>query len=229
MNERLIPRSRTVSLRLFIWTLILCIAATAAYMTWIIRAVPKTVSNSKAGIFAELSERFLEVYATGKGLAEAPAFDPINVVLKEKFRESPVALRPTSTWILESWADTTIHGRPLLLVRYASNATAGETLLVGFVAISKRNFPRTGGFSYKDAWFFTFGKDYTAPAADAAYPKKQVEAHLVEMKKFEQLGLNLVATNYGNDFYILMLSQAKSKGLAKDLFEMSTIFESAPQ
>lgn len=229
MNDRLIPRSQTVSLKIVIWAFVLGMAATAAYLSWMIKVVPKTVSNSKAGIFAELSTRFLEVYETDKGLVEATGFEPINIVLKEKFQESPVALRPGPNWILKSWSDSTIHGRPLLLARYDSTRVEGEKLLIGFVAISKRNFPRTGGFNYKDAWFFTFGKDYTAPAADAAYPKKQVEAHLSEMKKYEELGLNLVATNYGNDFYILMLSHAESKGLAKDLFEMSTIFETAPQ
>lgn len=229
MNETTLARSRTVSLKPIVWAVLLACAATAAYMIWIVKAVPKTISNSKAGIFAELSERLLDVYEAETDLVLAINFDPINEILREKFGESPVELRPASGWILRSWSDSSIHGRPLLLVRYDSTTTMGEKLLVAFVPISKRNFPRTGGFSYKDAWFFTFGKDYTAPAADAAFPKKQVDAHLSEMKKFEQRGLNLVATNYGNDFYILMLSSRDSKDLALDLFQLSTIFETAPQ
>ncbi|RZA17623.1 MAG: hypothetical protein EOP10_22415 [Proteobacteria bacterium] len=229
MNDSTLPRSRTVSLKTIIIAMLICCAATAGYMAYIIKAVPKTVSNSKAGIFAELSERLLHVYETDEGLSPASGFESLNRVLREKFRESPVQLRESPQWTLRSWSDATLHGRPLLLARYDRADGSGTKLLLGFVPISKRNFPRTGGFSYKDAWFFTFGKDYTAPTADAAYPKKQVAVHLEEMKRFEERGLNLVATNYGNDFYILLLSSAESKGLGRDLFLMSTIFETSPQ
>ncbi len=229
MNDRIIPRARTVSLKVIVWSFVLCMAATAAYMTWVIKAVPRTVSNSKAGIFAELVEDLLDVYEHETNLVLAPSFEPINELIKEKFKESPLALRPAPRWILRSWADASVHGRPMLLVRYDSTDGMSKKLLLALVPISKRNFPRTGGFSYKDAWFFTFGRDYPAPAADAAFPKKQLESHLSEISKLEQEGLNLVATNYGNDFYIVMLSSLDSKELAKDLFLMSTIFETAPQ
>lgn len=229
MNEKAVPRARTTSLKAIVWAFVVCMAVTAVYMIAIIKTVPKTVSNSKAGIFAELSDHLLKVYETEEGLAPAQGFEAMNEVLREKFRESPIALRPSSAWVLKSWADSTLHGRPLLLVRYDSTREAQQKLLLGLVPMSKRNFPRTGGFSYKDAWFFTFGKDYTAPTAEAAYPNKQLEVHLNEMKKFEDRGLNLVATNYGNDFYIILLSSADSKTLARDLFEMSTIFETSPQ
>src|SRR5689334_22803089 len=61
-------RANTVSLKLILWTMGLAMAATALYMAFIIRAVPKTVSNSKAGLFAELVDRLLVVYAKGEGL-----------------------------------------------------------------------------------------------------------------------------------------------------------------
>lgn len=229
MNETVIPRSRKTSLKVVLWAFAISVLATTVYMAAIIKTVPKTVSNSKAGIFAELADHLLQVYETGNGLVEAKGFDFINSTVQEKFRESPVALRPGQNWVLKSWADSTIHGRPLLLAFYDSTKVAGEKLLLALVPISKRNFPRTGGFSYKEAWFFTFGKDYTSKGAIAAFPKKQLEEHLNEMKKFEEKSLNLVATNYGNDFYIVMLSGADSKALARDLFDLSTIFETPPE
>ncbi len=229
MNERIVARSRTVGIKTIIWSFVISMAVTAAYMIWIIKAVPRTVSNSKAGIFAELTEDLLDVYENETNLILAPSFEPINQLIQEKFRESPVALRPAPRWILRSWADASVHGRPLLLVRYDSTDAMSKKLLLAIVPISKRNFPRTGGFSYKDAWFFTFGRDYPAPAAEAAFPNKQLPSHLAEIKRIEERGLNLVATNYGNDFYIVMLSDLDSKELAKDLFAMSTIYETAPQ
>ncbi|RZA14398.1 MAG: hypothetical protein EOP10_28120, partial [Proteobacteria bacterium] len=146
MNDRTIPRSRTVSLKTIIIAMLICCGATAVYMAYIIKAVPKTVSNSKAGIFAELSERLLLVYETEQGLSPASGFDPLNLVLREKFRESPVQLRESTNWTLRSFSDGTLHGRPLLLLRYDRTDGSGAKLLLGFVPISKRNFPRTGGF-----------------------------------------------------------------------------------
>ena len=219
------PR-KTVSLKPILWATGLAMLATAIYMAFIIRAVPKTVSNSKAGIFAELVDHLLVVYKDGESLQPGTDYRPLNDVLQKKFRESPWGLRAASDWQLDAWADSKIHDRPLLLARY--HDAQNRKLLVGFVPISKRNFPRTGGFSHKDAWFFTFGKDYTTAQAEAAFPAKQVASHLDEVAKLEKEGLNLVATNYGNDFYILMLSTADSKEMAAQLFAMSSIFETAP-
>lgn len=219
-------RSQTVGLKSIIWAIVICMIATAIYMAFIIKTVPKTVSNSKAGIFAELVDHLLVVYKSGESLQPVTEYAPLNETLKQKFRESPWGLRPSSEWQLDSWADTKVHDRPLLLAQYHN--AENQKLLIGFVPISKRNFPRTGGFSYKDAWFFTFGKDYTKAQAEAAFPAKQVVAHLEEVTKLEALGLNLVATNYGNDFFILMLSSVDSKAMATQLFLMSSIYETAP-
>jgi len=219
-------KPKTYTLTAIVWAIVIAMIATAIYMAFIIKTVPKTVSNSKAGIFAELVDHLLVVHESGVGLVPASDYAPINTTLKAKFRESPWALRASKTWQLESWNDGEIHDRPLLLVQYRDQDN--HKLLLGVIPISKRNFPRTGGFSHKDAWFFTFGKDYTKAQAEAAYPTKQVASHLDEVTKLESKGLNLVATNYGNDFYILMLSPVDSKQLGSDLFEMSSIYETAP-
>ncbi|RYZ59069.1 MAG: hypothetical protein EOP07_05150 [Proteobacteria bacterium] len=221
------PRGKTYSLKLIVWVIALSMAATAVYMAFIIKAVPKTISNSKAGIFAEMVDHLLVVYKSGDTLQETTDYAPINATLSKKFGESPWGLRSSDVWTLDAWSDASVHERPLLLVRY--HDAEGRKLLLGVVPISKRNFPRTGGFSHKDAWFFTFGKDYTTAQAEAAFPSKQVPDHLAEVTKLENLGLNLVATNYGNDFFILMLSNADSKELGNQLFKMSSIFEISPQ
>ncbi|RZA14881.1 MAG: hypothetical protein EOP10_27315, partial [Proteobacteria bacterium] len=125
MTDSTLPRSRTVSLKPILIAMLICCAATAVYMAYIIKAVPKTVSNSKAGIFAELSERLLLVYETEQGLSPAIGFEPLNKVLLEKFRESPVQLRESPNWTLRSWSDATLHGRPLLLARYDKTDGSG--------------------------------------------------------------------------------------------------------
>ena len=217
---------KTYSLKSIVWVISLCMAATAVYMAFIIKAVPKTVSNSKAGLFAELVDTMLMTYETGQGLVPTTDYAAINDTLKQKFRESPWSLRASPAWRLDAWSDAAVHQRPLLLARY--HDAQNRVLLLGFIPISKRNFPRTGGFSFRDAWFFTFGHDYTGAQAKAAFPDRQVPIHLEEVEKIENKGLNLVATNYGNDYYILMLSSADSKELGKGLFSMSTIYETAP-
>jgi hypothetical protein len=226
-NSASAPRGKTYSLKLIVWVIVLSMAVTAAYMAFIIKAVPKTVSNSKAGIFAEMVDHLLLVYDTGASLKETTDYAEVNATLSKKFGESPWGLRSSDVWTLDAWSDATVHDRPLLLVRY--HDAEGHKVLLAVVPISKRNFPRTGGFSHKDAWFFTFGKDYTTAQAEAAFPSKQVPDHLAEVTKLENLGLNLVATNYGNDFFILMLSNVDSKELGNQLFKMSSIFETSPQ
>ncbi|MBC7658398.1 MAG: hypothetical protein H7249_01675 [Chitinophagaceae bacterium] len=219
-------KSKTTSLKTIMIFITVCMVLTAVYMTFIIKAVPKTVSNSKAGLFAELVDDLLLTYETGKGLTPTTDYAALNTTLKAKFKESPWGLRGSPAWQLDAWSDASVHQRPFLLARY--HDAQGRILLLGFIPISKRNFPRTGGFSYKDAWFFTFGRDYNGTQAEAAFPAHQVAVHLEEVEKIEKKGLNLVATNYGNDFYILMLSTADSKQLGRDLFVMSSIYETAP-
>ncbi len=219
-------KPKTYSLKSIACALVITMTATAVYMLVIIRNVPKTVSNSKAGIFAELVDQLLEINEKGAGLLPTADYAVVNAALKQKFRESPWSLRASKTWQLDAWADSSIHDRPLLLAHY--HDAENHKLLLGIIPISKRNFPRSGGFSHKDAWFMTFGKDYTKTQADAAFPEKQVASHLDEVMKLEARGLNLVATNYGNDFFILMLSSVDSKDLGAQLFEMSSIFETAP-
>lgn len=108
----------TVSLKPILWVIGLAMAATAVYMMFIIREVPKTVSNSKAGLFAELVDRLLIVYEKGEGLQPGSDYQALNETLSKKFRESPWKLRASASWTLDAWADTAIHDRPLLLARY---------------------------------------------------------------------------------------------------------------
>ena len=218
MNQTALPRGKTYSLKVILIAISLAMAATAGYMTYLIKAVPKTVSNSKAGLFVELTEQLVSIYESGEGLKPTADYRAINAAMLQNLQESPWALRESSVWTVDSWSQTQVHQRPLLLVHY--HDVENRSLLLGFIPISKRNFPKSGGFSYKDAWFMTFGRDHT----EAVLPE-----HLVMVEKLQRKGLNLVATNYGNDFLIGMLSSVDSKKLAKDLFAMSSIYETPSQ
>ena len=188
--------------------------AMGLYMAYVIKAVPKTVANSKAGLFAEFVEDQLKAFSEEPQAQDNPAsYEGINAIITQHFSESPWALQNNDRWQLTDYQLGNVHGRSVLHAHYRD--AEGERLLLSVVAMPKRNFPKTGGFGYKDAWFFTFGKDHG---------EAQLPDHVEGVKALQAKGLNLVATNYGNDFYIVLLSAKDSKELARDLYAMSNIY-----
>ncbi|WP_218110243.1 hypothetical protein, partial [Oligoflexus tunisiensis] len=80
--------------------------------------------------------------------------------------------------------------------------------------IAKRHFPKTRSFVYKSAWFFQYGKDLEG----APKPLQN------EIPALKGQGINLIATNYGSDYYLLLAGEAPALDLAKWLFAATTIF-----
>lgn len=193
-------------------------AAMFVYMCFVIKAVPKTSENSKAGSFAILVEDLIAA-------REAPvvptnpeeALPAINERLLHFVPQGGLKVAPFQEWKLRDWKETSVNGRPLLTMRLVDSQ--GRDILLGLFALAKRHFPKTGGFSHKDAWFFTYGRDHD---------EAQIPAHKKEVDQLRDKGLNLVVTNYGNDYFLLMLSSLDSHELAELLFSLTTIYQSAP-
>lgn len=209
---------KKVSFKALVIINVALMAAMAVYMCFVIITVPKTPENSKAGLFAELVDDLM-------ALREAPlrpttrdeALPAINARLLHYVPQGGLEIAPLHDWRLLDWQESSVHGRPLLTLRLAD--VQGRELMLGLFALAKRHFPKTGGFSHKDAWFFTYGKDH-----DVA----QIPAHKAELDQLRKKGLNLVVTNYGNDYFLLMLSPMDSRELAEKLFSLTTIYQTAP-
>lgn len=196
--------------------LVLLMLLSAAYMTFVIKTVPRSVESSRVGPFPELLREIIAFSDRAPALAlNAKPLDreAINAVMQRLVPYEGLALkRGAEDFEIISAVEQSLDGRPLLQLRLRHPKGAFFTL--SLFAIAKRHFPKTPSFVYKDAWFFQYGKDL-------AGAPKPLQGALPELMS---RGWNMVAANYGNDFYLLVVGEAAPRELATWLFEATTIF-----
>ena len=184
-----------------------------AYGAWVIKVVPKSTANSKAGLFAQMVDQLIASHeAPLNSDGKAFDFDAFNQQVKHSLPFGAFTLKESPIW--KEAAQLPVGSRTLLLARANLD---GEIWTIGLFPLAKRHFPKTSGFSYRDGWFFTYGVENS---------QAQIGIHQLEVEALRRKGLNLVVMNYGNDFYLLSLSRALAREQAIRLFDKTTIFPS---
>ncbi len=207
---------KTYNSRVVFWIIAALMALTAVYMTIVIKKVPRTIESSKVGPFPGLVDQLIAFHIN----PPAPGHDgktwdkdAVNEVMAKLTPYEGLALkRAAVAYELQTATSTILNERPLLMVRLKH--PEGEMFTLGMFPISKRHFPKTRSFVHKDAWFFQYGKDLEGAPTALQNEIPALKGHNV----------NLIATNYGNDYYLLLVGEATSKDLAKRLFEATTVF-----
>ncbi len=198
------------------WIIGSLMALSAVYMTIVIKTVPRTVESSKAGPFPQLVEQLIEFSVNppipghdGKTWDK----DAVNLVMAELAPYEGLAMkRAAVNYELLTVSQTKLDDRHFLQMRFKH--PSGAFFSFSMIPIAKRHFPKTRSFVHKDAWFFQYGKDIVGSDA----PPQSVLPNLISHN------LNMIATNYGNDYYLILTGEAPAKDLAKWLFEVTTIF-----
>jgi hypothetical protein len=207
---------KTYSSRFVFWIIASLMALTAVYMTIVIKTVPRTVESSKIGPFPDLVERIIAFEREAPNLVQGDKVwnrDAVNAVMAELTPYEGLALkRAAVNFELLGASSTRLDERTLLLVRLKH--PEGSIFTLGMYPIAKRHFPKTRSFVHKDAWFFQYGKDLEGSPTPLP----------AEIPALKGQNLNLIATNYGNDYYLMLLGDAPAKDLAKWLFEATTVF-----
>ncbi len=191
-------------------------ALAAAYMAVVIKKAPRTVESSKVGPFPELMDHLLEFHKNPSLMAEDGKVwdkESVSAVMAELTPYEGLAMkRSAEDFTLLAASKIVLDGRPLLQI--SLKHPEGKIFSLSMYPIAKRHFPKTRSFVYKDAWFFQYGKDLEGSPA----PKESALPLLVNQD------LNLIATNYGNDYYLMVMGDAPAQDLAKWLFAATTIF-----
>lgn len=191
-------------------------AMTAVYMTIVIKKVPRTVESSKIGPFPALIDQIVDFSLNAPGLVQDGKTwdrDAVNAKMAELVPYEGFALKRASVnYEVLGARLTMLDERPLFQVRLKH--PEGHLFTLSLFAIAKRHFPKTRSFVHKDAWFFQYGRDQES-SPEAVHP---------DVPALQGKNLNMIATNYGNDYYLLMTGDAPAKDLAKWLFEATTIF-----
>ncbi len=197
--------------------MILLMILTAVYMSFVIKTVPRTVESSKVGPFPELLEAVIAFHQQEGLEAGQPSLDrdAVNAELQRLVPYEGLALKRKSAESYQLLAATTSRLVERELLQVKLKHPEGTVFSVSVFPISKRHFPKTRSFVYKDSWLFQYGKDLVGAE------NLPETAHIASLEK---AGLNLIATNYGNDYYILLTGDAPADAMAKWLFEATTIF-----
>jgi hypothetical protein len=207
---------KTYNSRVVFWILAALMALTAIYMTIVIKKVPRSVESSKIGPFPALVEKFVDFHKN----PPAPGHDgktwdkeAVNAVMKQLTPYEGLAMKRAAVkYELLNVNQATLDERPLLMMRLKH--PEGAQFSLAMFPIAKRHFPKTRSFVHKDAWFFQYGKDLEGSPV----------ALQTEIPPLKGQNENLIATNYGNDYYLLLIGESSAKDLARWLFESTTVF-----
>lgn len=207
---------KTYTSRTVFWILAVLVALTAVYMTIVIKKVPRSVESSKVGPFPALVQHITDFHKNPPAAGQDGKTwdkDAVNVVMQQLTPYEGLALKRASVnYELLTVSSTTLDERPLLQLRLKH--PEGQQFTLSMFPIAKRHFPKTRSFVHKDAWFFQYGKDLEGSPM----------ALQTEIPALKGQDVNLIATNYGNDYYLLLMGEASAKELAKWLFEATTVF-----
>jgi hypothetical protein len=207
---------KTHNARVVFWILAALVALTAVYMTIVIKKVPRSVQSSKAGPFSSLVEQIMAFH----GNPPAPGHDgktwdkeAVNAVMQQLTPYEGLALkRAAVNYALLSVSQTTLNEYPLLMMRLKH--PEGQEFSLAMFSIAKRHFPKTPSFVHKNAWFLQYGRDLEGTPTT-------LHSDIPALKGKD---VNLIATNYGNDYYLLLMGDVPAKDLARWLFEATTVF-----
>jgi hypothetical protein len=207
---------KTYNARVVFWILAALMALTAVYMTIVIKKVPRSVESSKIGPFPALVETFVAFHKNPPAVGhDGKTWDKeaVSAVMQQLTPYEGLAMkRAAVNYELLNVTQTTLDERPLLMMRLKH--PEGAQFSLAMFAIAKRHFPKTRSFVHKDAWFFQYGKDLEGSPM----------ALQTEIPALKGQNENLIATNYGNDYYLLLIGESSAKDLAKWLFESTTVF-----
>jgi hypothetical protein len=207
---------RNTNSRVVFWILAALVALTAVYMTLVVKTVPRSVDSSKVGPFPALVDQLVAFHQN----PPAPGHDgkvwdkdAVSAVMQSLTPYEGLAMKRAGVdYELVTVSSTTLNERPLLMMRMKN--PEGQAFTLSMFPIAKRHFPKTRSFVHKSAWFFQYGKDLEG----APQPLQN------EIPALKGQNLNLIATNYGSDYYLLLTGEAPAQDLAKWLFAATTIF-----
>lgn len=177
---------------------------------WFLKITPRTASTKRQGPFASIVETLFRC-SFDNAFTHEQSLDVVNISLHNLIGSNGLSFVGVET--VRATTDLTVANRKALCVQFTRTQpdTSQSRLTYLIVPFAKRHLPsRPSTFKERDALFYRLRFE--------DFQKTPWRIEVVD-EKFIGQNLNLLVTNYANDFFIFVNGSIEEKALAQSLFE----------